>query len=457
MSLFMTLADIVERCTKAHALSKNEEEIVDFFVSDAVGNQPESILALGDNEAFMRWLLYEKSMAETLQFIYLDPPFFSGSNYSAEVRLNSEKHKLKKVKAKAYKDKWQNGKEDFLTMLTQRLLLMKDLLAPEGSIVLHMDWHAVHYVKMIMDEIFGERNFINEIIWNYKSGGASSRSFAKKHDTLLYYAKSRHYYFNPQKEKSYNRGYKPYRFKGVKEFKDENGWYTMVNKKDVFNVDMVGRTSCERTGYATQKPEKLIEILIESCTKEGDLCGDFFAGSGTLPAVTQRMGRKFIACDNSPLAVATARKRLYAQHAEFKCMGTLQNSTLRKANVKASLSIEETVSDDFFCRAQLLGYKCDIDALPITQEEKEGVRKLQASDALALVDYWCVDHDYDGTNFNVDSLVLRKNENMSSTVSFLVKAGSVAAIKVYDVFGGCGVFTQIISFLSCNTCDVKLE
>lgn len=451
MSLFITLAAIIERCTKEHALLKNKASAVNFLVSDVVGDQPGNILALGDNEQFMRWLLYEKSMTEKFQFIYLDPPFFSGSNYSAEVTLTDEKNKPKKIKTKAYEDVWQNSKEDFLTMLTKKLLLMKDLLAPEGAIVLHMDWHAVHYVKIMMDEIFGENNFVNEIIWNYKSGGVSSRSFAKKHDTLLYYAKSPRYYFKPQKEKSYNRKYRPYHFKGVEEFEDKIGWYTMVNKRDVFNVDMVGRTSSERTGYATQKPEKLMEILLESCTKEGDLCGDFFAGAGTLPAVAQRMGRRFISCDNNPLAITIARKRLYGQHAAFACMETLQNNTLCETIVQASLSIEEIALGERLCTVKLLGYKCDIDALSVTKEEKESMKKLQALDALSLVGYWCVDYDYDGKNFNTSDFILRGNAMLPATATFPVNAGSVVAIKVYDVFGGCGTFSQIASFLSCNT------
>jgi DNA modification methylase len=440
----MSLSEIIERCVKEHELFKKSEASADFFLSDEVGNNAENVLALGDNVEFMRWLLHKKSMAEKFNFIYLDPPFFSGSNYSAEIKLTSEKLKLKKIKTKAYKDTWQSGMEGFLTMLTQRLLLMKDLLAPDGSIVLHMDWHAVHYVKIIMDEIFGEKNFVNEIIWNYKSGGVSRRSFAKKHDTLLYYAKSRHYYFSPQKEKSYNRGYKPYRFKGVKEFKDENGWYTMVNKRDVFNLNMVGRTSSERTGYATQKPEKLIELLLESCTKEGDLCGDFFAGSGTLPAVAEKMGRCFIACDNSSLAVATTRKRLYSQDAEFNCLETVEKHKSRKVSIKAKLCMDETAPGEFLCSAELLAYKRDINELPIATENKQALKNLQKADSLALVDYWCVDNHYDGTSFHAHSLMLRKSTIMPSETTFLVKAGNVVAIKVYDVFGGCGIFTQSV-------------
>ena len=106
-----------------------------------------------------------------------------------------------------------------------------------------------------------EKNFVNEIIWTYKSGGSSKKHFARKHDTILVYSKTDKYYLSLPKEKSYNRGLKPYRFKGVEEFQDETGWYTMVNMKDVWNIDMVGRTSAERTGYATQKPEALLSSL----------------------------------------------------------------------------------------------------------------------------------------------------------------------------------------------------
>ena len=162
-------------------------------------------------------------------------------------------------------------------MLCIRFYMMRDLLADEGCLWVHLDWHIVHYVKVLLDEIFGQKNFINEIIWNYKSGGSSKRHYARKHDTLLFYAKSPKYYFEAQKEKSYNRGYKPYRFKGVREYRDETGWYTMVNMKDVWQIDMVGRTSAERTGYATQKPEALLTRILESCTREGDIVCDFSA------------------------------------------------------------------------------------------------------------------------------------------------------------------------------------
>ena len=161
-------------------------------------------------------------------------------------------------------------------MLASRLLLMRELLSDDGVLCLHLDWHASHYARVLLDEIFGSENFVNEIIWNYKSGGSTNKRFSRKHDNILIYSRTKKFKFRPQKEKSYNRGFKPYRFKGVEEFQDDIGWYTMVNMKDVWSIDMVGRTSAERTGYATQKPKQLINRIIEAFTDEGDIVADVF-------------------------------------------------------------------------------------------------------------------------------------------------------------------------------------
>ena len=136
----------------------------------------------------------------------------------------------------------------FLCFMAVRLLEMRRVLKPTGSLYLHCDPTASHYLKALLDAVFGRRNFQNEIVWCYKSGGASpKRYFSRKHDTILAYTKGKSYTFNPQQEKSYNRGFKPYRFAGVKEYQDEVGWYTVVGMKDYWEIDMVGRTSSERT------------------------------------------------------------------------------------------------------------------------------------------------------------------------------------------------------------------
>ena len=163
-------------------------------------------------------------------------------------------------------------------MITTRLILMRDLLSDQGTIYVHIDWRVVHYVRLILDYVFGKERFLNEIIWSYKSGGAGRRSFSKKHDNILVYTKSKSYIFNVSKEKSYNREFKPYRFKNVLEYEDKKGWYTLVNSKDVWNIDMVGRTSSERVDYATQKPYKLLEKIILTSSNKDSLIGDFFVG-----------------------------------------------------------------------------------------------------------------------------------------------------------------------------------
>lgn len=239
-------------------------------------------------------------MKGKIQLIYLDPPFFSHANY-----FDSDNKKNA-----AYTDKWGNNIEHYLIMLEQRLTLIRELLNDEGSIFVHLDGHAVHYVKVLMDKIFGADNFINEIIWQYKSGGASKRHFGRKHDNILFYAKTKSYYFKQQKEKSYNRGLKPYSFKGVKEYKDEIGWYTLVNMKDVWQIDMVGRTSKERNGYATQKPELLMQRIVSACSRENDICADFFCGSGSFVAVCEKLKRKWIATDIGEIAIEKLKSRI---------------------------------------------------------------------------------------------------------------------------------------------------
>ena len=251
----------------------------------------------GDNLHVMRQL-----PSQSIDLIYIDPPFFSGQQYNV---LFGDQNELR-----SFIDIWEGGLPGYLIWLNARLYEMKRLLRSNGSIYVHLDWHAAHYVKQEMDKIFGYENFRNEVIWCYKSGGASKKYFSRKHDNIICYQKSNKCYFDQQKEKSYNREFKPYRFKGVEEFEDEIGWYTLVGMKDYWEIDMVGRTSSERIGYPTQKPEELIERIIIASSKEGEVVADFFCGGGTTPVVAQRLGRKWIACDQSRVAVAITVDRV---------------------------------------------------------------------------------------------------------------------------------------------------
>ena len=281
------------------------------FSPSEIGSLAEvNTLFSGDNKDILNVLRSQKKR-DKISLIYIDPPFFTNSDKRAVIDDNGEKKY-----PIAYGDSW-NDTSEYLSMLALRLMLMRDVLADDGLIFVHVDWHAAHYIRVLMDEIFGVDRFVNEIIWQYKSGGSSKKHFARKHDNILVYSKTSGYKFYPQKEKSYNRGFKPYRFKGVEEFQDETGWYTMVNMKDVWTIDMVGRTSAERTGYASQKPEKLMERIIMSASKEGDLVADFFCGSGSFGATAAKLGRKFVMSDSSELAVKTVVERLEKERISF--------------------------------------------------------------------------------------------------------------------------------------------
>lgn len=361
----------------------------------------ENTISMGDNLRYMEYLIKTKRLRGKLQLIYADPPFFSGSKYQASLRIQSPMlGRSELIRAGAYDDRWGQGLEQYLCMLTVRFLMMKELLGEEGSLWVHLDWHVVHYVKLILDNIFGQENFINEIIWTYKSGGSGRKSFAKKHDTLLLYGKSNNRYFLPLKEKSYNRGYRPYRFKNVEEFCDDTGWYTMVNMKDVWNIDMVGRTSAERNGYATQKPEKLLQRIIESCSRQGDICADFFAGSGTLGSVCETLGRKWIMCDESSLSVSCQIDRMAERSARFCVEGTNRENVDSRGRLDASFDGE---------KVELHGYVLDEKLIEeiIPEKHMKEIRRYLEGDSLSLIRYWSVDFDYDG-------IIHRPNRHMTS-------------------------------------------
>lgn len=422
--------------------------------ANVAGQEGVNRIACGDNLQYMAYLLKQEHLAGKLQLIYADPPFFSNGKYQASVRLQSETLGASPfMKLGAYDDTWCSDMGRYLAMLTARLFAMKDLLADTGCLWVHLDWHVAHYIKVILDQIFGADNFINEVIWTYKSGGTNHRSFAKKHDTLLVYGKGRQYRFTPLKEKSYNRELKPYCFKGVEEFEDEKGWYTMVNMKDVWHIDMVGRTSGERTGYATQKPEKLLERIVASCSGEGDLCADFFAGSGTLGAVCEKMNRNWIMCDEGKLAAAEQVSRMGKEAASFdvqritpkaffsvpvESAETARNSS---ASAKAQAGQGGQLQSPLAFEAsggkiRLLAYDAQIpDELNKYAQE---LARYQAADSLSFIKCWSVDPAYDGGVHRAQMLMTDGQDaydRSGQDVCVCHPASDTGSIAGYDVFG----------------------
>jgi site-specific DNA-methyltransferase (adenine-specific) len=433
MSLIARLPSIIEESEKAFRdISEGS-----FTVAEQIGPGA-NILAHGDNLTFMQYLLKEKDMAGKFNLISIDPPFFSKANYGAEIKLRSDKiNKIPAMRQKAYHDVWEDGMEEYLRMLAVRFFLMKELLAEDGCLWVHLDWHSVHYVKVILDEIFGEKNFVNEIIWTYKSGGVSRSYFARKHDTLLFYGKSQNYYFKPQLEKSYNRNLKPYRFKGVEEFKDEVGWHTMVNMKDVWQINMVGRTSGERTGYATQKPQQLLERILESCTREGDLCADFFGGSGTLAAAADRMDRKWVYCDMGDLAAVNTHKRMVhgSKGGYFVCKESKNMGNRGNLNVKTELQ-PLADSDKIKLTVTLLGYQPNsLEDLPVEQKHLPVIKEIVEKDSLQLIDYWSIDFNYDGFTYRPELSFCKRSDGIELSCERIASEIENIGIRCIDIFG----------------------
>ena len=208
-----------------------------------------------------------------------------------------------------------DGVAPFVEFLRPRLAQMHRLLSPHGSMYVHLDWRMVHYVKVLMDELFGRRNFLNEIIWSYRTGGRGSRWFARKHDTILLYARSagKHTFHVLRDGRfrtdglNYDEEGRPYKktLKGRLYFHKDGPAVT-----DVWDIPFLSTVSRERTGYPYQKPEALLERIILTSSNPGDTVADFFCGSGTTLAVARRLGRQYLGCDVNPEAVAIAQARL---------------------------------------------------------------------------------------------------------------------------------------------------
>lgn len=287
-------------------------------------------LIYGDNLLVMQGLLLGdkdsglESMRGKIDLIYIDPPYDSKADYRTKITLpNSDiEQKPNVLEQFAYSDTWRDGTISYLRMIYPRIALMRELLSERGSIYVHLDWHIGHYVKILMDKIFGKENFVNEIVWSYRSGGASQKgSLPRKHDTILFYAKNiGNFSVNNKTERQYLD--KPF----MDSKKDEQSrFYVDTILRDVFegapyivngdkieqyNMRPVLNLSSERVGYSTQKPEGLLRALIEIASESESIVADFFAGSGTTLAVAEKLGRRWIGSDFGKPSCMIMRKRL---------------------------------------------------------------------------------------------------------------------------------------------------
>jgi len=303
------------------------------------GGSNENLLLRGECISVCAYL---KEKGVTIDLVYIDPPFASGADYAKKVFLRRNPkvaevieqveqtfpdfEELRAFEEKMYGDKWE--KERYLNWMYENLLAIKSIMSENASIYVHLDYHIGHYVKILMDEIFGESNFRNEIIWHYTnkmSGSSNPKDFVCEHDTIFRYSKSTDYFYNIVKEE---RDAPVLQSKRVKvdgknmRARDENGniiYEESVEKKvkDVWTIPYISSTDSQRVGYSTQKPEALLERIIMASSNEGMTVADFFCGSGVTATVANKLGRKFITCDIGLNSIETARDRLKNNRAKF--------------------------------------------------------------------------------------------------------------------------------------------
>jgi DNA modification methylase len=278
--------------------------------ADGPREDPLNRLILGENLSVMSSLLQD--WEGKFNLIYADPPFLTGNAYAARIGRNEDSRRPSEWETTAgYEDTWDDP-TSYLNMLFRRLKIMHRLLSPSGTLYLHLDWHASAYARVLLDEIFGPERLLNEIVWVYHGPSPIRSAFKRKHDTILVYTKSNDYVFNVDNVRI------PYQPSTLKTFASSTraGFGKVPNLKqgkvpeDWWYFPVVARLHSERTGYPTQKPEALLERIIQASSNEGDLIGDFFCGSGTTLAVADRLGRKWIGCDSARLAIHTAYRRL---------------------------------------------------------------------------------------------------------------------------------------------------
>jgi DNA modification methylase len=364
---------------------------------------PQNRLIFGDNLAIMAALLPEYE--GRIHLIYADPPFFTNRKYPARIGRGEDSRKPEGwALADGYPDSWRNL-DAYLDFLYARLRLIYRLLAPDGTLYLHLDWHANSYARLLLDEIFGADRMLNEIIWTYHGPSPIRSAFNRKHDTILAYVKGDQYTFHADAVRQ------PYNPSTVQTFKasPKAGFGKVPDlergkvPEDWWYFPVVARLHNERTGYPTQKPEALLDRIILASSNPGDIVADFFCGSGTVPACAGRLGRRFVAADAAFRAIHTTRQRLCAQGA-------------------APFTLEREAASCF----------------PIAKSARI---RLEAGPSSVKVlgkpglDYWEVDPNWDGATFKSAAQAQRPVRSGEIPRQIQIKTGRRSCVRLVTVGG----------------------
>ncbi len=390
----------------------------------------------GDNLDLLNYLKKNQPISKP-RLIYIDPPYMSKVQYRSVVKGIKNQPSFNRV---AFDDHWENNIDNYLNMLYPRLQIMQQILHEKGSIFVHVDWHVSHYVRLLLDEIFGRSNFINEIVWCYSGGSNARKHLQRKHDTIFWYAHSGEYTYNPQ--------YRPYTqgtlergltaVKGPTYSLSAKGaslqdWWTDINK-------ILSPTAYENLKYPTQKPRELLKRLITMASNPGDLIADFFAGSGTTAEVCNELDRNWILCDNSQIAMQTIFKRLIKNCSPFSVY-TSQISLVTQAEEQKTIDltgknpilqiripkIQTNGPDNYWLSIGIEYYQPE----PIPDD-------WDAIKFASCIEFWEIDTDYDQHIFESQYQVIRSRKQASIDLDILLsvprRSSYTLAIKVYDYY-----------------------
>lgn len=273
----------------------------------------------GDNLQVMSHLL--KEYRGQIDLIYIDPPFDSKADYKKKIEIRgigTTQSDSTSFEEKQYGDIWTN--DEYLQFMYERFILLRELLSETGTIVVHLDYHKCHHIRLVMDEVFGADNFRNEIIWTYNGGATPPKDYPRKHDNLLRYVKN-----SKKSDWTFNIEYRPYNEQTAERMKHiHKGIMVDLDRGTPMTdwwIDIkvpTGPMNREKNGYPTQKPERLLERIIKACSNPGDLVFDCFMGSGTTQAVAMKLGRRFIGADINLGAIQTTTKRLLSVAKELE-------------------------------------------------------------------------------------------------------------------------------------------
>ncbi|HEY1390264.1 MAG TPA: DNA methyltransferase [Ktedonobacterales bacterium] len=367
---------------------------------------PANRLIAGETQQALPALL--AGLAGQVNLVYIDPPFATGLDFTSTITLPGSGRRIRRT---AYRDAW-GSPDDYLGWMDETLTLLRELLADDGALLLHCDWRAEGMLRLLLDDIFGAENFRNAIIWSYRSGGASRReSLARKHDTILLYARSPRFRIRPQIERQYLR--KPFMGSACdargRHYVDTllrdvlEGEITCVGADETlvrYNVRPVLNLSRDRLDYPTQKPLGLLELLLALASDPGGLVLDCCCGSGATIHAAERLGRRWIAADASPLAIQTTRKRLLALAAphSFVVQRPIHEGDTPIAASAADLAFAVEQSG-CAVTVQLTGYTPPPGSMLATGASSASEATDDPTGGLRSLDSWSVDWAYDGATF----------------------------------------------------------